>query len=68
MDDGLIEYETPQPVESPCVNICRIDRKTGWCEGCARTSDEIARWGGTSDADRRAILDALPGRRERQGD
>jgi predicted Fe-S protein YdhL (DUF1289 family) len=24
--------------------VCRIDRDTGWCEGCLRTLDEIADW------------------------
>ena len=50
------------PVRSPCINICRIDDATGWCVGCGRTLDEIARWGGTSDADRDAVMAALPER------
>jgi predicted Fe-S protein YdhL (DUF1289 family) len=29
---------------SPCIGVCRIDRDTGWCEGCLRTLDEIADW------------------------
>lgn len=43
-------------IPSPCTGICRIDATTGWCEGCARTLDEIARWGSTNDADRAAIV------------
>ena len=50
------------PVRSPCINICRIDDATGWCVGCGRTLDEITRWGGTSDADRDAVMAALPAR------
>jgi predicted Fe-S protein YdhL (DUF1289 family) len=50
------------PVRSPCINICRIDDATGWCVGCGRALDEIARWGGTSDADRDAVMAALPAR------
>ena len=49
-------------VTSPCVNTCRINRRSGWCEGCRRTVDEITRWPIASDAERRAILDGLPGR------
>lgn len=49
-------------IESPCVNICRIDRKSGLCEGCGRTVAEIARWGSTTDADRRAVMAQLPAR------
>jgi uncharacterized protein len=29
---------------SPCISICTIDEKTGWCLGCARTIDEIRDW------------------------
>jgi predicted Fe-S protein YdhL (DUF1289 family) len=49
-------------VRSPCNNVCRIDALTGWCEGCRRTVDEIARWSLASDAEQRAILAELPGR------
>ncbi len=52
----------PRPIASPCTNICRMDDATGWCLGCGRTLDEIARWGGTSDADRDAVRAALPER------
>ena len=49
-------------VPSPCTNVCRIDRRSGWCEGCRRTVDEITRWSLASDAERLAILDELPAR------
>jgi predicted Fe-S protein YdhL (DUF1289 family) len=52
----------PTPVRSPCTNICRIDDATGWCVGCGRTLDEIARWGATSDADRDRVMAQLPAR------
>jgi uncharacterized protein len=52
----------PPPVRSPCVNICEIDDVTGWCVGCGRTLDEIARWGATDDMDRNAVLAQLPAR------
>ena len=61
--DDIFEFVPPVAVESPCVNVCRMDRRTGWCEGCARTLAEIARWSTTDDADRRAILAELPARR-----
>ncbi|MFZ6711433.1 DUF1289 domain-containing protein [Undibacterium sp. TC9W] len=31
-------------VPSPCVNICRMDEKTGLCSGCYRNIDEIICW------------------------
>jgi predicted Fe-S protein YdhL (DUF1289 family) len=44
---------------SPCLSICSIDETTGWCEGCARTLDEIARWGSASNAERLQIWQRL---------
>jgi prolyl-tRNA editing enzyme YbaK/EbsC (Cys-tRNA(Pro) deacylase)/predicted Fe-S protein YdhL (DUF1289 family) len=51
------------PVPSPCINVCRMDAATGWCEGCLRTLPEIAAWGGLPDEDKRAVWRALPARR-----
>ncbi len=47
---------------SPCINTCRIDQRSGWCEGCRRTVDEIARWPLASAVEQAAILAELPGR------
>lgn len=47
---------------SPCINICRMHAGTGWCEGCARTLDEIAAWGGLDEAARRRVWELLPQR------
>jgi hypothetical protein len=54
-------------VPSPCTNVCRIDRRTGWCEGCRRSMDEITRWPHADDDERRAILAVLPGRVVKKG-
>ena len=43
------------PVPSPCISVCRMDGASGLCEGCFRTLDEIAAWGGLDDAGRRAV-------------
>jgi predicted Fe-S protein YdhL (DUF1289 family) len=51
-------------VPSPCINVCRMDAATGWCEGCQRTLDEIAAWAGMSDDAKRAVWQQLPARRE----
>ena len=55
-------------VPSPCTDVCRIDARTGWCEGCLRTLDEIAAWGSIDDAARREIWKRLPGRRQALAD
>ncbi len=49
-------------IESPCNGICTIDAARGWCRGCGRTLDEIARWRSTDDADRRAVTALLAAR------
>jgi hypothetical protein len=58
--DPLIEFVPV--IASPCVNICHMDAATGWCEGCGRTIDEIAGWGGADDAGRAAVAAELPAR------
>jgi uncharacterized protein len=50
-------------VESPCVEVCRIDPAKSVCAGCWRTLDEIARWRDMSDAERTAVLAAVAERR-----
>ena len=50
-------------IETPCIKVCVMDPATGLSAGCARTLDEIARWGTMSEAERREIMTALPARR-----
>ena len=54
---------TPAPIASPCVGVCAIEPRSGWCEGCLRTIDEIAAWGALDDRTRREIWKQLPARR-----
>jgi uncharacterized protein len=46
-------------ISSPCIKVCVIDAASGLCSGCGRTLDEIARWGGLSEAERLAIMRGL---------
>ena len=57
---------TQSPVPSPCVSVCKMDPTTGWCEGCLRTIDEIASWGGMNDDARRVVWAELARRRRQQ--
>jgi len=50
---------------SPCTGLCRIAPATGWCEGCARTLEEIAAWPKLSLSGKRVILARLAQRRAR---
>ncbi len=49
------------PPLSPCLRICRLDERDE-CVGCRRTRDEIAAWWNMTDAQKRAVLGALPAR------
>jgi hypothetical protein len=48
--------------ESPCVDICKIVQRTGYCRGCGRSAKEIREWERTTEAEREAILARLPER------
>jgi uncharacterized protein len=39
-----------------------MDERTGWCEGCARTLDEIAAWSSMSDDEKTVVWDELASR------
>jgi len=52
-------------LETPCINICLLDKKSGFCVGCGRSGDEIARWTDMTPAERRAIMAILAERLER---
>ncbi len=51
-------------IESPCLLVCSIDMKTGYCFGCGRTRDEIGDWLTMTSAERRSVMETLPGRLE----
>jgi hypothetical protein len=55
------------PIQTPCIKMCTIDGTSGLCAGCGRTLDEIGRWGAMGDAERAAIIAALPARMMRAG-
>ena len=51
-------------IESPCILVCSIDMKTGYCFGCGRTRDEIGDWMTMTPGERRAVMEVLPARLE----
>jgi uncharacterized protein len=51
-------------MESPCILVCSMDDKTGYCFGCGRTRDEIAGWIEMTDTERRSVMNLLPARLE----
>ncbi|MBK1711791.1 DUF1289 domain-containing protein [Rubrivivax gelatinosus] len=50
-------------VPSPCIDVCRMDAASGWCEGCLRTLGEIAAWSTLPDEGRREVLARIAERR-----
>ena len=48
---------------SPCIGICTIDRKIGFCLGCKRTIDEIGRWQMMEESERLKIVGEIPSRK-----
>ena len=54
-------------IESPCLRLCAVDGKTGFCMGCYRTMKEITAWGRMEDAEKRDVLAQLKIRKEELG-
>jgi uncharacterized protein len=55
--------KSPYPT-TPCIAVCQIDPKTGFCMGCYRTLKEIAQWGKFSEDERVNLLPELERRKE----
>lgn len=51
------------PVLSPCIGICQLGRD-GFCDGCLRSGDEIARWVAMGERERQRMLDDVIPKRE----
>jgi hypothetical protein len=51
-------------IETPCDNICTLDRASGLCLGCGRSLAEIERWTAFNDAERSRVMKQLPRRLE----
>jgi predicted Fe-S protein YdhL (DUF1289 family) len=47
---------------TPCIRLCTLDPADNVCVGCGRTLAEIGDWMRYSEAERQAIVDALPAR------
>lgn len=49
---------------SPCISVCQLDDRTGWCIGCYRTIDEIRDWIVMAPEERHKVLERLAERRQ----
>ncbi|WP_249276445.1 DUF1289 domain-containing protein [Sphingomonas baiyangensis] len=68
MTDSIIAFVDRVEMVSPCILVCTLDDASGWCLGCGRTGDEIARWTAMQPAERDAVMAMLPARMARLAD
>jgi hypothetical protein len=53
----------PDYVPSPCVKVCALDARAGYCVGCLRTIEEVTDWVEMTSEEKRAVLDRIERRR-----
>lgn len=46
-------------IDSPCIDICTIDRNSGECIGCGRTVEEVRNWANFDNLKKKQILENL---------
>lgn len=51
-------------VGSPCCSVCKMNDRSGLCEGCFRTIDEIIAWSAMGDDAKRRVWKLLPARKQ----
>src|SRR5260364_19053 len=56
---AIANAKMQQPFGSPCIDVCRLNPQTGYCEGCFRTLEEIRSWKTMTDSDKRGLFEAL---------
>ncbi|WP_197470208.1 MULTISPECIES: DUF1289 domain-containing protein [unclassified Oleiphilus] len=56
--------EEMNEVPSPCVSICALD-VNDVCVGCHRTGDEISRWWGMDNTEKKKILELAKEREQK---
>ena len=58
----LARMDTTQDIPSPCIRVCAVSARSGFCIGCGRKLGEIAGWQKFANAEKQAIIDELPAR------
>jgi len=46
-------------IDSPCIDICTIDRDSDECIGCGRTVEEVRNWANFNNLKKKQILENL---------
>ena len=52
-----------EEVKSPCINICQVNLD-GVCQGCGRTTDEIASWWSMTSEEKQQVLENIESRND----
>ncbi|MBL8264386.1 MAG: DUF1289 domain-containing protein [Xanthomonadaceae bacterium] len=52
-----------RPMLTPCIGVCTLDPQ-GYCDGCRRTTAEIAAWSSMGDAARHHVMTVVLPERE----
>jgi predicted Fe-S protein YdhL (DUF1289 family) len=51
-------------IESPCINLCEVDKTTELCKGCLRNMDEITTFAFLDDDSKIKLNETLAKRRK----
>lgn len=44
-------------IESPCIQICKLDNTMSYCVGCFRSREAISKWLRATDEQKRAFIE-----------
>ena len=58
----LARMDTTQDIPSPCIRVCAVSARSGFCIGCGRKLGEISGWQEFTNAEKQAIISELPER------
>ena len=58
----MTNMDEPQEIPSPCIRVCAVSARSGFCIGCGRKLSEIGGWQKFTYAEKQAIIDELPTR------
>ncbi|HUB66919.1 MAG TPA: DUF1289 domain-containing protein [Candidatus Methylacidiphilales bacterium] len=59
--------EMTDPVQSPCINVCRLMPDESVCAGCYRTLAEIEAWSRLTETERLRVVTAARERLANRG-
>lgn len=46
-------------VESPCINVCKLNVTREYCIGCKRTLEELRNWSSMTEQQKLAIVERV---------